>query len=387
VTDGALSGETVVAVAAGRYNTLALTAAGRLYTWGLDGCAGPVPASAGRHVPRHVTAGGLGDAFVIGVSVGYVHWLALTDDGRVFSCDTGDDGYAATLASRRRGNGEGELGRALANEDAAFAPARVLGALEAQHVVAIAAGRSHSLAATSAGTLFSWGNNQAKQLGREATSGAETSVPALVPLPPRADGSDARVHDVAAGEYFSLASLENGGLLGWGANGNGQLGRGEAAGADGKPDKGPLSMGLASGGTSAPRHVVALAAGYQHAAAIVIDPTAAAAAAAEAHDAPAQGAQAVGTGLVTLMPRTGCVLRSASAPAAFTFTSELAHFALPPGRWCCRLAPPRPRRSGLRLRPRRVALPSRLRRLTCLPRCQRVTQCCVVCCVDGGVGN
>lgn len=32
------------------------------------------------------------------LAAGYTHWLALTARGRVFSCATGDDGYAGALA-------------------------------------------------------------------------------------------------------------------------------------------------------------------------------------------------------------------------------------------------------------------------------------------------
>lgn len=259
---GGLEGETVVAVAAGRYSTLAVTASGALFTWGLDGCAeGAPPAASTRHVPRRVSGGGLDQAKVVAVSAGYVHWVALTSDGGVFTCATGDDGYAATLATPRVGNLDGELGR---SGGSPLTPGRVGGLLLMERVVSVAAGRAHTLAATASGAVFSWGNNQARQLGRDAGGATPAGEPARV----SAVADPASL--VAAGEYFSLAALRAGGLLGWGANGNGQLGRGGAA-HEAEGGKGALAVGPAAGGAAPSRRVVALAAGYQHAAAIVVN--------------------------------------------------------------------------------------------------------------------
>ena len=50
---------------------------------------------------------------VVALAAGYRHWLALTQRGRVFSCATGDDGYARSLAGEPAvmPNADGELGR------------------------------------------------------------------------------------------------------------------------------------------------------------------------------------------------------------------------------------------------------------------------------------
>jgi alpha-tubulin suppressor-like RCC1 family protein len=347
VTGGGLSSERVTLVAAGRYNTLAITESGALYTWGLDGCGGAYEPSQA-HVPRRVVGGGVDAARIVGASVGYVHWLAVSSDGAVFSCDTGDDGYAATLAERREGNRDGELGR----EGEAGLPGRVGGLLTSEVVVGVAAGRAHSLVVTRSGALFSWGNNQAQQLGRDvaAAGGTPAREPGRIThallANGGADGDAANAASaVAAGEYFSLAALRAGGLLGWGADGNGQLGRGEAAGKE--PGGGPRGIGLAAGGAAAPRVIVSLSGGYQHAAAVVVDglaavaarvaargaagelPPSAAAVVAAARDAAAvPGAPPLGNGLVTLIPRDGCALQRAKQAQnrrkrALTFCARL----------------------------------------------------------------
>ena len=246
VTGGGLEDEYVVRVAAGRYSTLAITRDGGLFTWGLDQCAGAyAPGSA--HVPRRVRGQLSGEA-VVAVDAGYVHWIAATAAGGAFTCDTGDDGYAATLPSGPPNNKEGELGRGGPTGE----PGRVLGQLAKERVVAVAAGRAHCLAVTASGALFSWGNHQAGQLGR---SGDHKQ-----PMPVGGALSGHRTTAVAAGEYFSLA-LTDSRLFGFGSNSNGQLGRGGAEGF------GALSAAQVVA-PLAGMTILSLAAGFQHSLAV-----------------------------------------------------------------------------------------------------------------------
>lgn len=91
----------------------------------------------------------------------------------------------------------------------------------------VAAGDSHMVAARPDGTVWSWGNNDAGQLG---DGGEEPrGIPAPVcrsdadALPPCDDPLDG-VLAVAAGESFSLALLADGTVVGWGSNEDRQLG-------------------------------------------------------------------------------------------------------------------------------------------------------------------
>lgn len=89
-------------------------------------------------------------------------------------------------------------------------------------VTQVAAGIRHSLVATSTGQLFSFGSNEDGQLG--ITAGFETNAPNPTPTPVSLFGATGPVTDVAASVGFSLALTSTGQLYGFGDNYYGQLG-------------------------------------------------------------------------------------------------------------------------------------------------------------------
>ncbi|WP_269798947.1 RCC1 domain-containing protein [Caldicellulosiruptor acetigenus] len=89
-------------------------------------------------------------------------------------------------------------------------------------VVAIAAGRYHSLALKKDGTVWAWGENSTGQLGNE-TSGKDKY--SYVPVQVKGIKD---VLAISAGSYHSLALKKDGTVWGWGANARGQLGNGGA---------------------------------------------------------------------------------------------------------------------------------------------------------------
>lgn len=116
------------------------------------------------------------------------------------------------------GNNEfGQLGEGTNNSTST--PVQVNGGLSGLTVIAIAAGDRHSLALTVSGassTVWAWGNNDFGQLGDGTTS--STSTPAQVLNLP--DG----VIAIAAGAFHSLALTSGGAIYAWGDNAYGQLG-------------------------------------------------------------------------------------------------------------------------------------------------------------------
>ena len=85
--------------------------------------------------------------------------------------------------------------------------------------VSLAAGQSHSLAATTTGSVFAWGFNGNGQLGTGNTNA--TTLPVPVAMPPGAN-----VTSVAAGFKQSYALTSSGQIYAWGLNKDGQLGTG-----------------------------------------------------------------------------------------------------------------------------------------------------------------
>ncbi|WP_018215601.1 RCC1 domain-containing protein [Salinispora vitiensis] len=118
-------------------------------------------------------------------------------------------------------------------------------------VTAIAAGRSHSLAITSAGTVLAWGDNFRGQLGDGTTD--DSTKPVAVKLPP-----GTTVTAIAAGEDHSLAITSAGTALSWGSNSVGQLGDGTT-----NDSTTPVAVSLSPGTT-----VTDLAAGRFHSLAV-----------------------------------------------------------------------------------------------------------------------
>jgi alpha-tubulin suppressor-like RCC1 family protein len=242
--DGALLSKTVVALAAGGYHSLALTADGLVFAWGRNYDYGQLGngSATDSNVPVAVTADGeLAGKTVVAVAAGGYHSLALTADGLVFAWGRGDFGQL--------GNG---------SDLNSFVPVAVdtNGVLAGKTVVAIAAGTGHSLALTSDGLVFAWGYNYAKQLGNDSTTNSN------VPVAVMANGvlAGKAVVAIAAPSFGvrSLALTADGKVFAWGANSNGQLGDGTTTGA-GVP---VATQRIAS------RAVTALASGRDHSVAL-----------------------------------------------------------------------------------------------------------------------
>jgi alpha-tubulin suppressor-like RCC1 family protein len=101
--------------------------------------------------------------------------------------------------------------------DGIVAPARTVPGLA--DVMAIAAGRHFQLALKSDGTVMAWGDNYWGQLGDGTTLDRDHPLPI-----PGLEG----VVAIAAGEEFAIALVDDGTLMTWGHGRYGQLGTGSA---------------------------------------------------------------------------------------------------------------------------------------------------------------
>jgi len=133
------------------------------------------------------------------IAAGYYHSLILLDDGTVMAF-----GY----------NAAGQLGDGSTTNR--LTPVRVnLGGNKAQ---AIAAGYYHSLILLDDGTVMAFGENPSGQLGDGSTTSRLTPV--------RVNLGDNKAQAIAAGVLHSLVLLDDGTVMAFGYNSNGQLGDG-----------------------------------------------------------------------------------------------------------------------------------------------------------------
>lgn len=142
-------------------------------------------------------------------------------------------------------------------------------ALYGKIVVAVAAGRFHSLALCSDGSVAAWGDNASGQLGDGTTT--SQSVPVLVNALPGSALYGRLVVSIAAGAAHSLALCSDGTVVAWGSNSNGQLGDNSTTNR-----LLPVEVNATSSSALFNRTVLALAGGSLHSLALCSDNTVAA---------------------------------------------------------------------------------------------------------------
>ena len=158
----AFDGQNVVQIAAGRQHTAALTRKGEVWTWGY-GPHGQINSSSYlesvERVPKRVEA--LVAKNVVQVAAGDMCTVALTSTGDVWAWGI---------------NYRGLLG--LGDYDIIIVKPTRVHALAGQHVVHVALGRHHTAALTSTGAVWTWGLGSSGQLGHGDS--ANYSVPKRV---------------------------------------------------------------------------------------------------------------------------------------------------------------------------------------------------------------
>jgi alpha-tubulin suppressor-like RCC1 family protein len=202
---GLLAGKTVVAIAAGGSHSLALTSDGKVFSWGENNTLPVAMSASGALAGKTVVAIAAG-SYQVAYQFNNSHSLALTSDGKVFAWGS---------------NTNGQLGNGSTVNSSVPVAVDTSWALTGKTVVAIAAGDAHSLALTSDGMVFSWGDNTYGQLGNNSTTSC--SVPVAV----RTSGATGKtVVAIASSSTHSLELMSDGTTFGWGANFYGQLGNG-----------------------------------------------------------------------------------------------------------------------------------------------------------------
>jgi alpha-tubulin suppressor-like RCC1 family protein len=187
----------VVAIAAARLHTCALTSAGAIKCWGDNDDGGLGDGSrTTRLTPVAVT--GLSSG-VVAITAGQGYSCALTSAGAVKCWGN---------------NGGGQLGDGTRWDR--LTPVAVSGL--SSGVVAISASGGHTCALTSAGAVKCWGGNQYGELGDGTTTYRETPV--------AVSGLSSGVAAISAGPSHTCALTVAGAVKCWGWNHYGQLGDG-----------------------------------------------------------------------------------------------------------------------------------------------------------------
>ena len=228
----AATGGFKMAVAAGLHNSMAIKSDGTVFCWGSnqsgelgDGSAKnekytPIEA---KYINNVVAVSSVDDCSYAVKSDGTVwKWGKIEQylpEGTpvkvngledIVDLKTGNDGYGDFyLALKSDGtvwswgkNTYGQLGSG--NKVSNYTPIQVP---NLNNVIAIAAGKAHSVALKSDGTVWCWGENSDGQLGNGTTN--YSSIPVMVP--------DLKgVTAIAAGSYFTIALKDDRTVLGWG---------------------------------------------------------------------------------------------------------------------------------------------------------------------------
>ena len=213
----ALKDTPIVHVACGKYHSAAVSSDGDVYAWGLEssGQLGLGSARTRAHTPTKVEA--LSGKGVTQLSCGMYHTLALTAAGEVYSC-----GFGGSLL-----NGAGGLGHGNRTQLEAFAKLASFGPDGTEGVAAatVSAGGYHSVVLDREGGVWTFGRGEWGRLGHGDAS--DCLAPTRVLAPARLEGEERPFGPslvAQAGEGHTGVLGVDGMAYTWGRNEQWQLG-------------------------------------------------------------------------------------------------------------------------------------------------------------------
>lgn len=237
---GPLTG--IRAISADGGSELALTDQGTVLGWG-DNTYGQLGTSAPPQATLPVVVTGRGNMPLTGVravAIGGQHSAALLGDGRVLAWGRNDVSQLGDGTTKDRSQPREvlmESGRPLTG------------------VTEISSAEKHTLALLKDGSVMSWGRNTGGQLG-DGTRKIRTLATSV--LGPGQQPKLRAVSHIFAAESYSVAVLQNGTVVTWGANGRGQLATGD------RVDRTRPSTVQVETGVPPPSWVTAVGVGRRH---------------------------------------------------------------------------------------------------------------------------
>lgn len=252
-----------LAISENVFDTLALQPGGKILAWGRNEAGQVGNGTSGTPVdkPTHVLcpgstepcSGGTDLENVTAISSGGTHNLALLSNGTV----------AAWGSNAEDQLGDGTPGNSLVPVTVcAPAPTPISPPCSKAKgdaltgVIAISASAHHSLALLNTGHVVAWGANPNGELGNGTTTNSDVPVAVCEPEPwtgacPPGSHELSGVKEIAAGYHESLALLNGGEIMAWGDGGSGELG--DATAADHQTPVWVCKVGYTPDGTQCPR--------------------------------------------------------------------------------------------------------------------------------------
>ncbi|GEP41771.1 RCC1 domain-containing protein [Brevifollis gellanilyticus] len=199
----ALSGLQIKEVAAGNFQSLAVDAGGRVFSWGASPF-GSLGRGGQTSMPGLVDMSGvLAGKKVKKVTAGYSHAMVLTDDGMLYAWG---DNYFYTF-----------LGNYALQGYSSVTPCAVrMEEFGTRRIVQISSSYTHNMALADDGTLYAWGRNSRGCFGNGNLASMIVPVE-VMPTGAREGRSIGRISEDMNGR-FTHALTTDGKLLGWGAD-------------------------------------------------------------------------------------------------------------------------------------------------------------------------
>lgn len=209
-----LDSEFIVDISAGYFHAMAVNSNGVVFTWGRSDVGalgvGPIPFASQLPTPLNYTHCLLRGKRIVKVSAGVSHSMALDDQGIMYSWGDNTWGQLGT-SERLVMNGTKYI---------QWSPVTVdySGDLNGKHITHMSTGIAHTMALSDDGYLYLFGSNELSQIG--VIGIPFSSSPMLL------NNNSLTVAAIAAGGYYSVFLSSNGSVHSFGYNSFGQLGDG-----------------------------------------------------------------------------------------------------------------------------------------------------------------
>ena len=215
----------ITAVAAGDSHSLALGSSGTVYAWGDEtyGQLGNGESLSGISQTTPVLVCGAAEATPCTVGLGGIVAIAA---GGLFSVALDNTGTVWTWGRNEAGQlGDGTLNPRSKPDKVCAAGQLSPCGLFLSNIVAIRAGYNYAMALDTSGSVWAWGNNTYGQLGNGTLTDSKVPVQVCAPSTSAPCGTFlSNAASIGGGRYHSLAVLGDGTLWGWGDNENGEVG-------------------------------------------------------------------------------------------------------------------------------------------------------------------